>query len=138
MRKQFLAPVLLCLTATLLCLPLTLVGCKTVSTNPPTAPGLGYVDSFDQEIAQDIAASETFYRDQQKAIQAKTYVPTPNELTGLNALGVEINVAKGAAQQYKLAQTSANLTAAQNAANSAKAQFQTLSSQLPASSSEVK
>ncbi len=122
---------LLILTA--LCL--TLTACPGTTTNPPTAPpvvGAGYVDQYDQQFAQDIAAAETFYRDQKNNINARTYTPTPGELTALNALGVAINVAKGAAQQYKLAQTPANLTAAQNAVSSAKTQSQTLSQQIPA------
>lgn len=114
--------------ALILALFLTLGGCKATITTPPTAPalGAGYVDKYDQQFAQDIAAAETFYRDQQNAIIAGTYKPSPTELTALNALGVAINVAKGAAQQYKLAQTSANLTAAQNAVNSATTQSQAL------------
>lgn len=109
-----------------------MTGC-TATTNPPTAPpvvGAGYVDQYDQQFAQDIAAAETFYRDQQNNINARTYVPTPTELTALNALGIAINVAKGAAKQYKAAQTAANLTAAQNAVGSAKSQSQALQTQI--------
>src|SRR5260370_15827533 len=86
-----------------------LAGCPSATTVTPsaaTAPtvGAGYVDKYDQQFAQDIAAAETYYRDTQNNINSRTYVPSPTELTALNALGVAINVAKAAAQQYKVAQ----------------------------------
>ena len=124
--------ILLCLA---LCLPLT--GCPTASTTTPpqaTAPtlGAGYVDKYDQQFAQIIAAAETYYRETQDNITAKKFVPTPTELSALNAFGVAINVAKAAAQQYVAAQTSANLTAAQNAVSSVKTQGNALAAQIPA------
>ncbi len=126
--KRFL-PVLLFL----LCAPLA--GCPdTQVTTPPAAiaptVGVGYVDKYDQQFAQDIAAAETYYRDTQNNINARKYVPSPTELTALNAFGVAINVAKAAAQQYKEAQTSANLTSAQNSVNSVKSQQTTLAAQI--------
>ena len=121
-RLLFLVPVILLLGT---------VGCKP-SVNPPTAPAAGYVDSYDQQFAQIIAAGEAFYRSIQNDVNAKTYTPSPTELTSLNAFGVALNVAKGAAQQYKAQQTPQNLAAAQSATNAVKSQQSTLSAQIPA------
>jgi hypothetical protein len=120
------------LLLTLLCLPL--VAC-TPSANPPTAPpvvGTGYVDINDQHFAQAIASVQTFYVTIQNDVNARTYVPSPTELTALNALGVAINVAKSAAQNYHNSQTAANLTAATTSVNSMTSQQQTLATQIPA------
>ena len=117
----------------LMCL-LVPIGCsKSMSTTPPaaTAPtlGAGYVDKYDQQFAQIIAAAETYYRETQDNITARKFVPTPTELTALNAFGVAINAAKATAQQYKTAQTPANLTAAQNATTSVTTQRNSLVAQ---------
>ena len=114
----------------LLLVLMLLPGCKP-STNPPTAPAVGYVDSYDQQFAQIIAAAESFYRTVQNDVNAKTYVPSPTELTALNAFGVSINVSKGAAQQYHAQQTPQNLQTAQTATQSLKSQQQALASQIP-------
>lgn len=111
------------------------LGCGAVHSNTPPAAiapavGSGYIDKYDQQFAQDIAAAEKYYRDTQNNISARTYVPSPTELTALNAFGVAINVAKAAAKQYKVAQTSTNLTSAQNSVNSVKSQQTTLAAQI--------
>ena len=106
------------------------IGCK-VTTNPPTAPAAGYVDSYDQQFAQTIAAAESFYRTVQNDVNARTYTPTPTELTALNAFGIAINVAKGSAQAYKGSQTPQNLSAAQRDTGSLKSQQQALAAQIP-------
>ena len=105
-------------------------GCKTATVTAPLAPG--YVDSYDQQFAQDIAAAEAFYRTIQNDVNAKTYTPSPTELTALNAFGVAINTAKGAAQAYKTAQSAQNLASAQSATSTLKTQQQALAAQIPA------
>ncbi len=116
---------------TLLCLTLCLlipVGCGTTAKAPTppaaTAPtlGAGYVDKYDQQFAQIIAAAETYYRETQDNVNSRKMVPTPTQLSALNAFGVAINVAKSAALQYKTAQTAANLTNAQNSTSTVKLQ----------------
>jgi hypothetical protein len=109
-----------------------LAGCPTASTAPQQAPtlGAGYVDNYDQQFAQIIAAAETFYRETQDNVTSRKLVPTPTELDALNSFGVAINVAKAAAQQYKASQTSAALTAAQNATGTLKTQQMAVTSQI--------
>ena len=93
--KRLVQVMVLLVQVTLPCVYLT--GCTPTTTTPAQlAPG--YVNSYDQQFAQDIAAAETFYRDQQNNINARTYVPTPTELTALNALGVAISSAKSQSQ----------------------------------------
>src|SRR5579872_4439820 len=93
---------------------IALTGCpSSTSTSTPPNPATlapGYVDSNDQTFAQAIAAAQAFYTRIQNDVNARTYVPSPTELTALNALGTAINTAKAAAEVYHNSPTTANLT----------------------------
>lgn len=105
------------------------VGC-TPTVNPPTAPAMGYVDNYDQQFGQAIVAATNFYTTIQMDVNQGTYKPTDTELTILNAFGVALNVAKGAAQVYHNQPNAANLQVAQAKVGAVQAQQSALTAQI--------
>ena len=107
------------------CLMLPTVGCGIRATTPPAAVAPGYFDGDDQSIGEALAGANGFYGRLQadSATTPPKFVPSPAEVTALNALSNSLNIANpvykayhsGTATKAQAQAAVADVTAKQNA-----------------------
>lgn len=115
--KKFLA-------IALVFLPLTMAGCKTVTTPQPLAPG--YYNSADQVMGEVLAASRSFYATLQADSASGKFTPAPTEKEALNSFAIALNIAQATYLSYH--NGTATQAQAQSAVNAVQAQQTALQS----------